>query len=84
MVLKIQLHQKMKVILRIPDRPVCRQTIENVYEANKHQTLKIECKMISNPGNSLQFAWSFNNSINSMDIPVRFTFEQQQPDYYSP
>jgi len=57
------------IILNIKYRPVCSNHLQTVFEANKLQTIKIDCNVVSNPGNGLHFVWSFNNSINSMDIP---------------
>ena len=65
----------------IPDRPVCQQTSPSMYEANKHQTLTIQCKMASNPKQNLEFSWSFNNSINNMDIPVSFLLHSTLSTY---
>ena len=53
-----------------PDRPVCRPGTRRVFEANKLQVVNIDCNVLSNPRESLIFSWSFNNSINSLDIPV--------------
>ena len=65
------------------DRPVCRSRVPMVLEANKLQTVDIDCHVISNPQHGVKFYWSFNNSINSMDIPVGDLFQQKQPNYYS-
>lgn len=54
----------------LSDKPVCSPNIKRIYEANKLQTLNMDCKMMSNPMEGLVFSWSFNNSINTMDIPV--------------
>ena len=52
------------------DRPVCRPGRQTVFEANKLQTVLLDCNVLSNPKHNLVFVWSFNNTINSMDIPV--------------
>ena len=51
---------------------MCRPGTKTVFEANKQQTLEISCRMVANPSTDLAFSWTFNNSINTMDIPVRF------------
>ena len=49
---------------------MCRPGTKTVFEANKQQTLEISCRMVANPSTDLAFSWTFNNSINTMDIPV--------------
>ena len=38
--------------------------------------------MVANPGTDLTFSWSFNNSINTMDIPVSFYFYSFKIAFY--
>ena len=61
------------------DRPVCRPGRQTVFEANKLQTVLLDCNVLSNPKHNLVFVWSFNNSINSMDIPVSLSLSEPSP-----
>jgi len=66
----VEMVESKPINLNIKYRPVCRTSIQKVFEANKLQTVRIPCHMASNPRQGLKFSWSFNNSINSMDIPT--------------
>jgi len=50
--------------------PACAQGQQQIYEAAKLQTVIISCYVNANPHDNIDFAWSFNNSANLMDIPV--------------
>ena len=54
----------------LPDRPVCHPATQRVFEANKLQEVRIDCSVLANPTDNLIFSWSFNNSINSLELPV--------------
>jgi len=55
--------------LNVKYTPACAPGQQHVYEAAKLQTIIISCYANANPDDSLDFAWSFNNSANIMDIP---------------
>ena len=58
----------------ILDKPACSVDLQFIYQASKLQTVNISCSVNANPSDTLEFAWSFNNSANIMDIPVTFDF----------
>ena len=56
------------------DTPACAQGQQQIYEAAKLQEIQISCYMNANPQDNIDFSWSFNNSANLMDIPVKWLF----------
>jgi len=55
--------------LDIKYKPACSVDLQFIYQASKLQTVNISCSVNANPSDTLEFAWSFNNSANIMDIP---------------
>ncbi|XP_054713711.1 hemicentin-2-like [Uloborus diversus] len=62
--------------LRVQYAPVCKSDQKLLYGVARHEPVKVSCEVEADPSKA-EFAWKFNNSVESMDV-VSFASEESR------